>query len=56
MTGAGDGLEGVVLEGDREEVLVLRGVSAVDDMFANPNATHSRPLERTLLERAPQIR
>lgn len=34
VTGAGDGREGVVLEGVRVEALVLRGVSAVDDMFA----------------------
>lgn len=37
VTGAIDGLDGVVLEGVKADALVPRGASAVDDMFAIPN-------------------
>lgn len=37
VTGAGEGLDGVVLEGVKADALVPRGVSAVDDMLAIPN-------------------
>lgn len=49
MTGAGVGLEGVILEGVRAEALVPRGVSAVEDMVALiPKIVTSTPLQRTL--------